>query len=133
MSSEQPWRPWHRGGAPFFVVATSSPLLQAWYASTGSATAKDPYWLYAASNAGSLLALLGYPLLVQPALTLKNQANLWSIGYVLLVVLFAGCALSVPRRSHGLGEILDHEPSVERPPVAGESYDGSRCRLCPPA
>ena len=45
-------------GPAFFVVATSSPLLQAWYAAIEGKTRKDPYWLYAASNAGSLVALL---------------------------------------------------------------------------
>src|SRR6266404_3319546 len=49
-------------GLPFFVVATSAPLLQRWFASTGHPAAKDPYFLYSASNLGSLLALLSYPL-----------------------------------------------------------------------
>ena len=52
-------------GVPFFVVATSAPLLQKWFAHTGDKAAKDPYFLYAASNAGSLLALLAYPLVVE--------------------------------------------------------------------
>src|ERR1051325_9845071 len=48
-------------GLPFFAVATMSPVLQKWFSATGDARAADPYFLYAASNAGSLLALLSYP------------------------------------------------------------------------
>ena len=51
-------------GVPFFVVATSAPLLQKWFASTGHPAAKDPYFLYGASNLGSMLGLLAYPALV---------------------------------------------------------------------
>ncbi|HEU5099319.1 MAG TPA: hypothetical protein VFU22_09885, partial [Roseiflexaceae bacterium] len=51
-------------GAPFFVVSTSSPLLQSWFAGTKHRAATDPYVLYAASNAGSMLALISYPLWV---------------------------------------------------------------------
>src|SRR4051812_41923322 len=59
---------------PFFVVATSAPLLQKWFASTGHPTAKDPYFLYAASNVGSLLILLGYPTVFEPFLALHQQS-----------------------------------------------------------
>src|SRR5437899_7153244 len=55
-------------GLPFFVVATSAPLLQKWFAGTGHRAARDPYFLYAASNLGSMLALLSYPVLVYPSL-----------------------------------------------------------------
>src|SRR5262249_43065480 len=47
-------------GVPFFVISTTAPLLQNWLSSTEDSAAKDPYFLYAASNAGSLIALLGY-------------------------------------------------------------------------
>src|SRR5438046_384376 len=60
-------------GVPFFVLSTTSPLLQRWFAASGHPAAKDPYFLYAASNAGSLLGLLGYPLLLEPNLTLATQ------------------------------------------------------------
>ena len=53
-------------GVPFFVLSTTSPLLQRWFAATRHSTARDPYFLYAASNAGSLLGLLGYPFLIEP-------------------------------------------------------------------
>jgi hypothetical protein len=84
-------------GIPFFVLSASAPLLQKWFASTRHFTAGDPYYLYAASNLGSMLALVCYPLLIEPMLPLKGdlwlaQNWLWTTGYALLVVLMAGCA-----------------------------------------
>ena len=60
-------------GVPFLVLATSSPVLQRWLSTTSHEAARDPYWLYAASNAGSVLALLSYPLFIEPNLTLDQQ------------------------------------------------------------
>jgi hypothetical protein len=80
-------------GMPVFVLAASTPLLQRWFARLGHPTRKDPYFLYAASNLGSMLAVLGYPLLVEPGLSLAGQARWWQIGFVLLAALTAGCAL----------------------------------------
>ena len=60
-------------GLPFFFVATTAPLLQMWFAETGHPSGKDPYHLYGASNLGSLLALLGYPILMEPYLRLASQ------------------------------------------------------------
>src|SRR5207253_1250857 len=56
-------------GLPFFVVATGAPLVQRWFAATGHRAGRDPYFLYAASNAGSMLGLVSYPLVVEPRLT----------------------------------------------------------------
>jgi SAM-dependent methyltransferase len=84
-------------GAPFFVVTTASPLLQRWLATSGHAAGRDPYFLYAAGNVGSLIALIAYPFLVEPLLTLDQQARLWSLGYVLFAVLSLACLL-VARR-----------------------------------
>jgi spermidine synthase len=80
-------------GLPFFAVATTAPLLQRWLAGTAHPAARDPYFLYAASNVGSMLALLGYPTLVEPYLTLTQQRWAWSVGYGLLVLLLAACAV----------------------------------------
>jgi hypothetical protein len=92
-------------GLPFFVLSTSAPLLQKWFAHTGHASAKDPYYLYAASNLGSMLALIAYPTLVEPGLSLKSdhwlsQSWLWSAGYVLFVFLMLACARAVWRNPH---------------------------------
>jgi len=80
-------------GLPFFAVSANAPLLQAWFARTGHPHAADPYFLYGASNLGSLLALLSYPVVVEPLLGLSVQAWTWTTGFVLLGLLVAGCAL----------------------------------------
>ncbi len=79
-------------GAPFFVLSTTAPLLQHWFSRTDHPAAADPYFLYAASNIGSMAALLGYPTLIEPALRLQDQSRIWSWGYGLLCVLLAVCA-----------------------------------------
>jgi len=79
-------------GLPFFVVSASSPMLQAWFSHTEHSSAEDPYFLYAASNLGSMAALLGYPLLVEPLLPLAAQSLAWTVGYGLLLTLTVACA-----------------------------------------
>jgi len=71
-------------GVPFFVVSATSPLLQRWFSASGHRDAADPYFLYAASNCGSLLALAVYPALIEPHLRLSQQSQWWTIGCVLL-------------------------------------------------
>ena len=75
-------------GAPYLLLSTTGPLMQAWYArsflaDTGSA---HPYRLYALSNLASMLALLSYPVLVEPFLPVRPQAIVWSVGYGLFVL-----------------------------------------------
>ncbi len=82
-------------GIPFFAVSTSAPLLQRWFAYSGHPAAKDPYFLYAASNAGSLISLLGYPLVTEPSLRLVEQAWLFAAGFVALTALIAVCGNTV--------------------------------------
>src|SRR6202008_2048091 len=74
-------------GLPFFVLPGTGPMLQRWFAHTGHPGAENPYWLYAASNLGSMLALLGYPFLMEPRLRLAEQSRVWAGGYALLAVL----------------------------------------------
>ena len=76
-------------GLPFVAVSANAPLLQAWFARSGHPQAKDPYFLYAASNLGSLGALLMYPFVLEPAFGLKALSRAWSIGYVVLVAALA--------------------------------------------
>ena len=85
-------------GGPFLVLAAASPLLQAWLASTRHEAARDPYFLYAASNTGSLVGLLSYPFLVEPLLPLSTQARAWAGGYVLFVLLALACGFVALRR-----------------------------------
>lgn len=78
-------------GLPFFVVSTTAPLLQKWFAQVGHHTSHDPYYLYAASNAGSLLALLSYPFAIEPNIGLAAQQITWSSGYAVLCLMISGC------------------------------------------
>lgn len=76
-------------GVPFFLLSTNSSLTQRWFslAAPADGAGADPFWLYAASNAGSLVALVAYPFIVEPALGLGGQLRWWAIGYVAFVVL----------------------------------------------
>ena len=78
-------------GLPFFALAANNPLLQAWFVRTGHPAGPDPYFLYASSNIGSFLALLSYPLLVEPLFTLRTQNLMWTGGYGVLILLIACC------------------------------------------
>jgi hypothetical protein len=79
-------------GLPFFTLSSNSLLLQKWFAGTGHPSAKDPYFLYSASNLGSMLALVAYPTLIEPNLKLAEQSRLWAIGYFLLLIFASFCA-----------------------------------------
>jgi len=94
-------------GLPFFAISTSAPLLQKWFATTSHPSAKDPYFLYSASNLGSMVVLLGYPFLIERYLSLAGQARLWTGGYVLLTVLISVCAMIVLRSSRNRESHLD--------------------------
>lgn len=78
-------------GLPVLVLSATTPLLQKWFSGTQHRSAKDPYFLYAASNAGSLSGLLAYPLLLEATLPLREQAWLWSALYVLVALLLILC------------------------------------------
>jgi spermidine synthase len=84
-------------GLPFFAVAANAPMLQAWFARTSHPQAQDPYFLYGASNLGSFAALLAYPIVLEPFLTLREQSAAWSTGFVALMVCIAlaGTALTM--------------------------------------
>lgn len=106
-------------GLPFFALTTSSPTLQMWFSRTDHPAAADPYFLYAAGNAGSLLSLVAYPLVIEPRLALAAQAQWWAAGYVLFVVLSAGCAVAVRRSTVPEPELV----------VATSGEDGEGLRL----
>jgi hypothetical protein len=76
-------------GIPFFAVSANAPLLQSWFARSGHPHAADPYFLYGASNFGSLLALLAYPVILEPAMGLSTQAHAWTASFALLTGLIA--------------------------------------------
>jgi hypothetical protein len=84
-------------GLPFFALAANNPLLQAWFVRTGHPDGPDPYFLYASSNIGSFLALLSYPVLLEPMFTLRTQNLMWTFGYGVLVLLIACCGVLLMR------------------------------------
>ncbi|HEV7408517.1 MAG TPA: fused MFS/spermidine synthase [Bradyrhizobium sp.] len=84
-------------GLPFFALAANNPLLQAWFVRTGHPNGPDPYFLYASSNIGSFLALLSYPVLLEPMFTLRTQNLIWTGLYGLLILLIAGCGVLLLR------------------------------------
>jgi hypothetical protein len=103
-------------GLPFFALAANGPLLQAWFARTDHPDAADPYFLYAASNIGSFIALLSYPTVVEPFIPLSVQTGLWSFGFYLLMALIAaGGALAWLRHAaanRGAGAGAATEPAA---------------------
>jgi len=83
---------------PFVVIAGSTTLAQNWFAHSNHPRARDPYFLYAASNLGSIIALLAYPLAIEPRLPLAMQSSMWSMIYVGFIALVLACGASVWRR-----------------------------------
>jgi hypothetical protein len=104
-------------GLPFFALAANNPLLQAWFVRTGHPAGPDPYFLYASSNIGSFLALLSYPVLLEPMFTLRTQNLMWTGGYGLLIALIAGCGVLL-LRSPGR-EAADRETEATSAPAPG--------------
>jgi hypothetical protein len=109
-------------GLPFFLVSTSAPLLQKWFAGTGHPSAHDPYFLYAASNLGSMLALFGYPLVMEPNLRLFEQSWTWTVGYGLLIALTAACAWVALRSAAPAGA---GAKKVARPPAGSAKTEAA--------
>jgi SAM-dependent methyltransferase len=83
-------------GLPYLALSATTPLLTAWYA--GSFGSESPYRLFALSNLASLLALVSYPLLIEPGLTMRQQTVLWSGGFLLFAVLCGALAWQGRRR-----------------------------------
>ena len=116
-------------GLPFFIASSNGPLLQKWFSNTGLRSATDPYFLYSASNAGSFVALLSYPALLEPNFNLQLQSRIWAIGYLLLICLIAVCAFLLWRsrvrtvESESGGESVDPDyatASVDDVPSTGK-------------
>ena len=93
-------------GLPYFLLSTTGPLLQTWYARRYKGVI--PYRLYALSNAGSMFALLSYPVLFEPVYTTHQQALMWSVGYGVFAVL---CAVSAFRS--GTAAVAEAPAEVE--------------------
>jgi spermidine synthase len=82
-------------GLPYFVLSSTTPLLQSWYSRTRPGAAQ--YRLFALSNLGALLALLAYPFAIEPALEIRPQLALWRVGYILFAAACAAAAIRTPR------------------------------------
>src|SRR5215472_10070534 len=104
-------------GIPLFVLSATSPLLQSWFARTPHQRAEDPYFLYAASNAGSLLGLLAYPFAMEPFIGLHEQSFIWTLGYIVLGVCLALSGLLVYRFGQA-GQANDIEIAPMTEPAA---------------
>jgi hypothetical protein len=104
-------------GIPFFLVSTSGPLLQRWFARTDHASAGDPYFLSVAGNIGSILALVAYPVVLEPSLRLGEQSSLWTTGYAMLVLSTGACYWQLYRqaRVHAAAHVDRAELSVADP------------------
>lgn len=79
-------------GIPFLLLSSTGPLVQQWFSATRRSRSSDPYFLYSASNVGSLLGLVAYPAIIEASLPLTGQAHAWTGGYALFIALIAGCA-----------------------------------------
>jgi SAM-dependent methyltransferase len=86
-------------GLPFTAIAANAPLLQAWFARSGHPHAANPYFLYAASNLGSLIALISYPFVLEPMFSLRMLSRMWSLGFLALILALALCFLQVRDRT----------------------------------
>ena len=104
-------------GAPFLVLSATAPVLQRWFAATGHPAGKDPYFLYAASNAGSLVGLIGYPFLIEPALPLNRQEGCWLIGYAAFFWLALLCGLSTWRTQQRFSRDAERSAGTEPTPA----------------
>ena len=101
---------------PFAVVSATAPLIQSWYARTNRSDAGDPYYLYAASNVGSLIGLGAYPLLLEPFTRVATQSQVWAISYgvlccLLMVSGFAALRQLQPAATRSSGAVEKQELS----------------------
>ena len=103
-------------GAPFFAVATTAPLIQRWFSRTGHPHASDPYFLYAASNLGSVAVLLAFVFVIEPLVGTRGQASAWTLGFAALAACIIGCGASV------WGSSASNKPTVPSTAVARPTW-----------
>jgi len=102
-------------GLPCFALSANAPLIQAWFARTGSENASKTYFLYRASNLGSFAILIAYPFLIEPHLALSEQSRLWSVGYIALVAGIVACGWIAIRSPGDVGVVAR---KIARAPVS---------------
>jgi hypothetical protein len=113
-------------GLPFFVLSAGAPLMQRWFAYCQHQAARDPYFLYAASNAGSIVGLLAYPFVLEPRLTLSQQNYLWFCGYLFLAILLSVCVLYFLRSFGLLGKRIENHSGPTRTAVVPSTVTRAR-------
>ena len=102
---------------PFFVLSTNSSLTQRWFSVASLRGSSDPFWLYAASNVGSLVALLSYPLLVEPSLGVRAQLHYWAIGYVAFALITVATMYVTYRRTRSAASLPADGPAEMHMPL----------------
>src|SRR5215470_11833489 len=107
------WQLIKTAGLPFCIVSTTAPLLQNWFSKTPAVSGRDPYFLYAVSNAGSLIALLTYPLIIEPAVGVRSQSWWWGAGFVVLGLLVAAVSTVVWKIASNETRRLDDARATE--------------------
>ncbi|WP_135504829.1 fused MFS/spermidine synthase [Roseovarius aestuariivivens] len=107
-------------GLPFFALSANAPLIQFWYGRSGGPSAHDPYFLYGASNLGSLAALLGFPLVAEPLFGATSIGLGWAAGYIALgaFLLLSGFCAQGPA---AIAPVADR-PAAERPGMRRIAY-----------
>lgn len=104
-------------GLPFFAVSATSPLLQRWFSRSGHQRGQDPYFLYAASNAGSMIGLLAYPFILEPRWRLAEQSVGWAGGYMALAALVLGAGVIALRGARADNAATDLTPATTTIPA----------------
>lgn len=116
-------------GLPFFALSAHGPLLQAWFARSGHRQARDPYFLYGASNIGSFAALIAYPVVIEPLSGLAAQSRAWTLGFAGLAALIGVCAVCVFRRGGEAAQLRAPAPAEEARPAASLKSAGAWAAL----
>jgi len=138
-STAAPWQDWPTAwllvrllvnvGPAFFVLALTTPLLQRWFAASGDTRARDPYFLYAASNIGSFVALLGYPLFMELNWPLREQTRLWMMAFVAMPLLVLACGRAIANGQLIIANLQFPHAAVARPATAASEGQRSIRRL----
>jgi hypothetical protein len=97
-------------GPTLFLLSATSPLIQAWFRHTGHFRAADPYFLYAPSNLGSMIAVLGYPFLIEPFFTLRQQHVGWGVAYVAFGLVIIAAGVMIRRSSTAVTPAVEPAP-----------------------
>lgn len=104
-------------GVPFALLSSNAPLIQTWFAQSGSPFADDPYFLYGASNLGSMLALLSFPLVAESIFGASSLAQGFALGFVLLGAGLAACGLTVFRNTSGSPVVAAQDKPAPKLPL----------------